>query len=106
MHALYADDMQAVNALILQRLQSDVALINQLGLYIINGGGKRMLLADAAERQGPGLSGGCRYQAGHHIEFLHTAPSCMIMWSMSPSYVVVVKPQRLFAMQQVLVVIL
>ncbi len=42
MHALYADDMQAVNALILQRLQSDVALINQLGLYIINGGGKRM----------------------------------------------------------------
>ena len=39
---LSAQDMQAVNALILERLQSDVSLINQLGYYIISGGGKRM----------------------------------------------------------------
>ena len=74
MHALYADDMQAVNALILQRLQSDVALINQLGLYIINGGGKRMrpLLTILSARA-------LGYQGDHHIklatiiEFIHTA---------------------------------
>ena len=36
------DDMQAVNQLIYQRLQSDVALVNQLAYYIISGGGKRM----------------------------------------------------------------
>ncbi len=33
------NDMQAVNQLIYQRLQSDVALVNQLAYYIINGGG-------------------------------------------------------------------
>lgn len=33
------DDMQAVNQLIYQRLQSDVALVNQLAYYIISGGG-------------------------------------------------------------------
>ena len=37
--ALSAKDMQAVNAMISQQLQSDVALINQLSFYIINGGG-------------------------------------------------------------------
>jgi octaprenyl-diphosphate synthase len=35
-------DMQAVNQLIYKQLESDVALINQLGFYIINGGGKRL----------------------------------------------------------------
>ncbi|MGL4447312.1 MAG: octaprenyl diphosphate synthase, partial [Shewanella sp.] len=35
-------DMQAVNQLIYKQLGSDVALINQLGFYIINGGGKRL----------------------------------------------------------------
>lgn len=47
------DDMQAVNQLIYQRLQSDVALVNQLAYYIISGGGKRVrpLLAVLAGRQ-------------------------------------------------------
>ncbi len=72
--ALVADDMNAVDALILRRLQSDVVLINQLGHYIVNGGGKRLrpmvvLLAARA----------CGYNAGHHVdlaaivEFIHTA---------------------------------
>ncbi|MBE8596550.1 octaprenyl diphosphate synthase [Xenorhabdus sp. BG5] len=39
---LTADDMAAVNATILNQLNSDVALINQLGYYIISGGGKRI----------------------------------------------------------------
>ncbi|CDH21811.1 octaprenyl diphosphate synthase [Xenorhabdus bovienii] len=39
---LTADDMAAVNETILNQLNSDVALINQLGYYIISGGGKRI----------------------------------------------------------------
>ena len=35
-------DMQAVNQLIQQQVASDVALINQLGFYIVNSGGKRL----------------------------------------------------------------
>ncbi|MBD2809848.1 octaprenyl diphosphate synthase [Xenorhabdus sp. Vera] len=39
---LTTDDMAAVNDTILDQLNSDVALINQLGYYIISGGGKRI----------------------------------------------------------------
>jgi octaprenyl-diphosphate synthase len=35
-------DMASVNAIILEQLNSDVSLINQLGYYIISGGGKRI----------------------------------------------------------------
>ena len=72
--ALSNDDMQAVNQLIQQQVDSDVALINQLGFYIVNSGGKRLrplvsLLSAKA----------CKYQGDKHIEiaaiveFLHTA---------------------------------
>ena len=40
--ALTDNDMQSVNQLIYTQLQSDVALVNQLGLYIVNSGGKRV----------------------------------------------------------------
>ena len=71
---LMAEDMHGVNALIGQQLQSDVALINQLGMYIVNSGGKRLrpLLAVTAARA-------MGYQGTHHhtlatiIEFIHTA---------------------------------
>lgn len=73
-YALIADDMDKVNACIQARLQSEVALINQIGTYIINSGGKRLrptihLLAARA------LS----YEGSQHIElatiieFIHTA---------------------------------
>ena len=39
---LIAGDMEGVDAVIRRRLQSDVVLINQLGNYIINSGGKRL----------------------------------------------------------------
>ena len=39
---LTAQDMAAVNQTILDQLNSDVSLINQLGYYIISGGGKRI----------------------------------------------------------------
>ena len=71
---LIADDMKAVDELILRRLRSDVVLINQVGHYIINSGGKRlrpMLVLLAARSAG--------YRGNHHInmaaviEFIHTA---------------------------------
>ena len=72
--ALIAGDMAAVNRLICDRLTSDVALINQLGNYIVNSGGKRLrpqlvLLASRA----------FDYEGPHHVtlaaivEFIHTA---------------------------------
>lgn len=39
---LTAKDMEAVNKAILNQLNSDVHLINQLGHYIISGGGKKI----------------------------------------------------------------
>ncbi|HEY5719272.1 MAG TPA: octaprenyl diphosphate synthase [Gammaproteobacteria bacterium] len=71
---LVADDASAVDALIRRRLQSDVVLINQLGHYIINSGGKRLrpLLVLLASRT-------FGYGGPHHvalaaiIEFIHTA---------------------------------
>ena len=38
---LTAQDMAGVNAVILEQLSTDVQLINQLGYYIVSGGGKR-----------------------------------------------------------------
>ncbi len=71
---LIANDMAAVDALIQKRLYSEVVLINQLGHYIINSGGKRLRPALAilsAHAHG--------YQGTHHInmaaivELIHTA---------------------------------
>lgn len=73
-YELIADDMRAVDALIQRRLHSAVVLINQLGHYIINSGGKRLrpvivlLSARAFD-----------YRGSEHIniaaiiEFIHTA---------------------------------
>ncbi len=72
--ALISEDMQQVNATILAQLNSDVSLINQLGYYLIQSGGKRirsMLSVLAAKALG--------YQGTQHItcatfiEFTHTA---------------------------------
>ena len=72
--ALVKSDMQAVDALIKHRLQSDVLLVNQLSQYIINSGGKRLrpILALLMARA-------CGYQGDKHVdiaaivEFIHTA---------------------------------
>ena len=37
---LASDDMLAVNRIIEQQVDSDIALIKQLGFYIVNSGGK------------------------------------------------------------------
>ncbi|SFR62645.1 polyprenyl synthetase family protein [Thiomicrospira sp. ALE5] len=71
---LIADDINATDHLILERLASDVLLINQIGHYIINNGGKRLrpLIVLLSARA-------CGYQGTHHhtmaavIEFIHTS---------------------------------
>lgn len=72
--SLVQDDMAAVDRLIQERLGSDVALINQLGSYVVGSGGKRLrpLVVLLAARA-------CGYRADDHIrmaavvEFIHTA---------------------------------
>ncbi|MDX1705281.1 octaprenyl diphosphate synthase [Pseudidiomarina sp.] len=73
-NTLMADDMTGVNQLIAAQLQSDVALINQLGLYIVNSGGKRLrpLLAVTAARAA-GYAGEGHRTLATVIEFIHTA---------------------------------
>ena len=67
-------DMQGVNALIGEQLSSDVALINQLGMYIVNSGSKRLrpLLAVLSCRA-LGYEGRAHLSLATIIEFIHTA---------------------------------
>jgi octaprenyl-diphosphate synthase len=66
--------MAAVNSLIVQRMQSPVALIPQLAGHLIAAGGKRLrpMLTVASARL-------CGYQGARHqrlaaaVEFIHTA---------------------------------
>ncbi|ODP98898.1 MULTISPECIES: octaprenyl diphosphate synthase [Salinivibrio] len=72
--ALISDDMAQVDQKILAQLNSDVALINQLGFYIVNSGGKRLrpMLAVLAARA-LGYQGEKHTTAAAFIEFIHTA---------------------------------
>lgn len=72
--ALANTDMTAVNDLIYSQIQSDVALINQLGVYIVNAGGKRMrpMLTVLAARS-LGYKGTDHIDIAAIIEFIHTA---------------------------------
>jgi octaprenyl-diphosphate synthase len=72
--ALVRDDLEACNRLIVDRMQSPVALIPQLAAHIVAAGGKRLrpLLTLAAARL-------CGYRGERHValaacvEFIHTA---------------------------------
>jgi octaprenyl-diphosphate synthase len=71
---LVAKDTAAVDDLIRKRLQSDVVLINQLGHYIINSGGKRLRpLLVLLSAQALGYSGPYHHQLAAIVEFIHTA---------------------------------
>ena len=73
-YRLAASDFSQVNALIPSQLASEVALVEQIGHYIVNSGGKRLrpLIVLLTARC-------CGYDASDHIrlaaiiEFLHTA---------------------------------
>jgi octaprenyl-diphosphate synthase len=74
MMALVAADMNGVNAVILERMQSNVALIPELAGHLIAGGGKRMrpmlTLASAALLGYPGTR---HHKLAAAVEFIHTA---------------------------------
>lgn len=77
MHAiqqLAEPDMQKVNQNILAQLDSDVALINQLGFYIVQAGGKRIrpLISVLAARS-LGFQGENAITCATFVEFIHTA---------------------------------
>ena len=67
-------DMQAVNELIQHQVNSEVALINQLGFYIVNSGGKRLrpLLTVLAARA-VNIQNNQHHTLAAIIEFIHTA---------------------------------
>ncbi|CAM3587844.1 octaprenyl diphosphate synthase [Parendozoicomonas haliclonae] len=73
-YATVDEDFKAVNECIMTQLHSDVSLVEKIGHYIIDAGGKRMrpLLVLLS-------AGACRYEGRDHIplatiiEFLHTA---------------------------------
>ncbi len=69
-----ASEMAEVDAVIQRRLNSDVALINQIGQYIVSAGGKRIrprlvLLFSRAL----GFEGAQRFELAATVEFIHTA---------------------------------
>jgi octaprenyl-diphosphate synthase len=69
-----AAEMDQVDAVIAERLRSDVALINQIAHYIVSAGGKRirprlvLLFAGALGFEGPE-----RFTLAATVEFIHTA---------------------------------
>lgn len=69
-----AADLQRVDELIRDRLDSDVLLVRQVAEYIVAGGGKRLrpavvLLAAGAS----GYAGEARFELAAVVEFIHTA---------------------------------
>ena len=72
--ALVADEMNSVNAVILDRMQSRIPLIPALAGHLIAGGGKRMrpmlTLASAALL---GYAGNRHHKLSATVEFIHTA---------------------------------
>ena len=72
--SLTQNDMTKVNDLVYSQLKSDVTLINQLGIYIVNAGGKRMrpMLTILAARA-LDYSGEEHCSIAAIIEFIHTA---------------------------------
>ena len=72
--ALIDADMQKVNETILAQLNSEVTLINQLGFYIIQSGGKRIRpMIAALSANALGYRGEQHITCAAFIEFIHTA---------------------------------
>jgi octaprenyl-diphosphate synthase len=72
--ALVTDDLQRVDQTIVERLASDVVLVNQVSQYIIGGGGKRLRpLSVLLAARACGHEGQKHVPAAAIIEFIHTA---------------------------------
>ena len=71
---LIADDIKATDVLIVDRLSSDVALIDQIGHYIINSGGKRLRpMVVLLTARALGYQGTAHIDLAAIVEFIHTA---------------------------------
>jgi len=71
---LVETDLQHVNALIMERMRSDVPLIPELGGHIINSGGKRLRpMLTLAAAQICGYQGLAHIRLATAVEFIHTA---------------------------------
>ena len=76
-HSAVQQEFAAVNKLIVSELKSDVGLVENIGHYIVDSGGKRLrpvvvLLAALAN----GYKGSQHIQMAAVIEFIHTATLC------------------------------
>jgi octaprenyl-diphosphate synthase len=72
--SLIADDMLGMDAVIKQRLKSDVPLVSQVSGYIVAAGGKRLRPALLLLMCGAlGYRGDQRYNLAAVVEFIHTA---------------------------------
>ncbi|MFM7275360.1 MAG: polyprenyl synthetase family protein, partial [Gammaproteobacteria bacterium] len=73
-HPAIREDFEAVNRLVLSRLHSDVALVENIGHYIVEGGGKRLRpLLCLLSARALGYAGDRHVELAAVIEFLHTA---------------------------------
>ncbi len=71
---LLASDMSAVDGVIRTRLHSEVALVNQVGEYIVNSGGKRLRPALVVlSAKAFGYTGKYHHDLAAVVEFIHTA---------------------------------
>ena len=71
---LVADDMNAVNQVIIDRMRSEIPLIPQLAGHLIAGGGKRMRpMLTLASAQLLGYRGTSHHVLAAAVEFIHTA---------------------------------
>ena len=71
---LVADDLRRVDQVVIARLASDVALVNEVARYIVAGGGKRLRpLSVLLAARACGYTGSQHVEAAAVIEFIHTA---------------------------------
>jgi len=72
--ALVADDLRRLDAVIADRLASDVVLVNQVAQYIVSAGGKRLRpLSVIVAARACGYTGHRHVEAAAVIEFIHTS---------------------------------
>ena len=68
------EDLSRVNEVINQAIQSDVALISQIGTYIISAGGKRLRpIMTILAGKSVGYDGDKLYALAAMVEFIHTS---------------------------------
>ncbi len=73
-HQVVEDEFKQVNQLIIEQLHSDVALVNNIGQYLVDAGGKRLRpLLVLLTTRALGYRGDRHYHLAAVIEFIHTA---------------------------------